>query len=84
MYAAEQTVRDALFLDDLEPQLRKVGDIVDGKFQSAVLDNLKSRFSAFPPEERDRIIRDALAGNPELYRLYTGEESPGSRPTYDK
>jgi len=42
----------------------------------------KSRFSSFPPEERDSLIRGALVGNPDLYRLYTGEESPGFRPTY--
>jgi hypothetical protein len=44
---------------------------------------LNKRFSSFPPEERDSIIRGALAGNPDLYRLYTGgEEPPASRPTY--
>jgi RHS repeat-associated protein len=74
VYAAERTVKDAIFFDELSPYVQEVGVVVDGKLADAQIGAIKNRYKQLGPEELENYLRSALQAYPDLYLLYFGEE----------
>ena len=72
VYAAEKTVKDAIFFDEIAPHVKHVASVVDGELDAMNLRSLENRFRFAPKKERDLHLRYALRYYPDLYRLKYG------------
>jgi len=72
VYAADKTVKDAIFFDEIAPYVKHVASIVDGELDAMNLRSLENRFRFAPEKERDLHLRYALRYYPDLHRLKYG------------